>query len=221
MSKTGTAVGPGHFDWLRRHNRAEDPLLRDLRTAAARAGLPEIHIAWEQVLLFEVLLGLCGARTVLEVGTLGGYSAIALARALPPGGRVVTVEIDPRHAAFAREWIARSDAKDRVEVVVGPGASVLPELPAGSFDAAFVDADKEGYPGYLRECLRLLRRGGLFLADNALAFGRLLEAGAERDDPGVAAIRAFHGTMRDAAARGELRFSVVPLGDGCWVAHKA
>jgi predicted O-methyltransferase YrrM len=221
MSKTGSPVGPAHFDWLRRQNRPEDPFLRDLRLAAAQVGLPEIHIAWEQVLLFEVLLGLCGATRVVEVGTLGGYSAIAMARALPEGGRVVTVELDAAHAAFARQWIAKSDVAERIEVIVGAGARVLPGLAAASFDAAFIDADKQGYPGYLRECLRLLRRGGLFLADNALAFGRLLDVGAGQDDPGVAGIRAFHRVMAEAASRGELRFAVVPLGDGCWVAQKA
>jgi predicted O-methyltransferase YrrM len=217
MSKTGTSVGPEHFDWLQRHNRPEDPFLADLRRAAAAAGLPEIHIAWPQVLLIEVLLKLASARQVVEVGTLGGYSAIAMARALPADGKVVTIELEPKHADFARQWIAKSDVATRVEVRQGAGAAVLPQL-RGPFDAAFIDADKQGYPGYLRECLRLLRPGGLFMADNALAFGSLLDA-AERD-ASVLGIRAFHEVMAAAARAGQLEFAVVPLGDGFWVARK-
>lgn len=218
MSKTGTSVGSDHFDWLRRHNRSEDPFLAELRQAAARAGLPEIHIAWEQVLMIEVLLKLCSAKQVVEVGTLGGYSAIAMARALQPGGKVVTIELESKHAEFARQWVAKSDVAGKVEVRTGAGAAVLPGLPASAFDAAFVDADKENYPLYLRECLRLLRTGGLFMADNALAFGQLLDL--HERDRSVLGIRAFHEVMAAAARASQLEFAVVPLGDGFWVARK-
>lgn len=215
MSKTGTAVGPEHFAWLCQHNRPEDRFLADLRRAAETAGLPTIHIAWEQAMLFALLLRLMGARRVVEVGTLGGYSAIAMARALPADGHVTTIEVEPRHATFARQQIARSDVAGRIEVLQGAALDVLPGLPTGSFDAALVDADKENYPGYLAHCLRLLRPGGLFVADNALAFGQLLEP--TDDDPAVRGIRAFHRVMADTPG---LEFVVVPLGDGCWVARK-
>src|SRR5262245_619844 len=119
MSKDSTAVGPEHFAFIRERTVPEDALLADLRRAAAAHGLPEIHIAPEQAAFLQIVLRAHKAADVVEVGTLGGYSAIAMARALGPRGRLLTLEIDARHAAFAREWIARSDVRDRIEVRVG------------------------------------------------------------------------------------------------------
>jgi caffeoyl-CoA O-methyltransferase len=134
-----------------------------------------------------------------------------MARALPADGRVRTIELEPKHADFAERWIARSDVAGRIEVLRGPGAQVLATLPAGAFDAAFLDADKPSYPLYLRECLRLVRPGGLILADNALGFGRLFE---EPEGEDVRAVRRFNDIM---AATAEVQSVIVPLGDGLWV----
>ena len=213
MSQESTAVTEQHFAYLRERTRGDDELLVALKEAAKAAGLPEIAIAPEQASLIQVLLRASGAREVVEVGTLGGYSAIWMARALPEGGRVRTIEVSERHARFAREWIARSDVAGRIEVHVGRGVDVLPRFAAGSADAAFLDADKVSYPDYLRECLRIVRRGGLILVDNAFAFGQLLEEGAEDGD--VEAVRAFNDLM---ARSEELQGVIVPLGDGMWVA---
>jgi predicted O-methyltransferase YrrM len=215
MSKDSTPVGPELFAYIAAQTIPEDGLLRELRSAAAAAGLPPIHIAPEQAAFLHVLLRAAAARHVVEVGTLGGYSAIAMARALPPDGRVVTLEIDPRHAAFARQWIARSDVRDRIEVRVGDAKATLPALPADSADAVFLDADKDGYVAYLQQALRLLRRGGMLLADNVLAGGDV--ADPRSTSPTARAIRAFHAAV--AAAPGLLPI-IVPLGDGCLVAVK-
>ncbi|HLQ37917.1 MAG TPA: O-methyltransferase [Planctomycetota bacterium] len=212
MSKDSTALGSEHFAYITAHTTPEDRLLAELRTAAAAAGLPAIHIAAEQAAFLQILLALCKARDVVEVGTLGGYSAIAMARALPPGGKVRTIEFEPKHAEFARAWIARSDVNDRVEVLLGDGRQVLPTLAGDSADAIFIDADKQGYPTYLQQGLRIVRRGGLIMADNALAFGELLD-GSSRD-ASVLAIRKFNDLV---AATAGLRAVIVPLGDGCWV----
>ncbi len=215
MSSTSTLVTAEHFAYLAARTRQEPPDLARLRTAAAAAGLPRIHIAWEQASFVQILLQLAGARTVIEVGTLGGYSALAMARALPAGGRVHTIEYSPKHATFARDFLAGCEAGDRVTVHTGAGADVLPTFADGSADAMFLDADKGGYPVYLRHALRLLRQGGLFLADNAFAFGELLAENPR--DREVGAVRAFNDLM--AKERG-LHAVIVPLGDGCWVGVK-
>jgi predicted O-methyltransferase YrrM len=214
MSEETDVLTRAHVDYIAAHTRAEDPFLAELKKAARAAGLPSIAIAPEQASFMQILLRSAGVREVVEVGTLGGYSAISMARALPAGGRVRTVEVRDEHAAFAREWAAKSDVADKVEVHLGPGAEVLPRFAAASADAAFLDADKVNYPVYLAECLRIVRPGGLILVDNALAFGRLLDP--EDDTESVAAIRAFNDHM---AAHERLQGVIVPLGDGLWVAN--
>jgi len=210
MSKDSTAVGPEHFAFIAAHTIQEDTLLRELRLAAAAAGLPEIHIAPEQAAFLQIVLRAARATDVVEVGTLGGYSAIAMARALGPRGRVTTLEIEPKHAAFAREWIARSDQQGRVEVRLGDAKVTLAAMAPQSADAVFLDADKEGYVAYLREAMRILRPGGLLLADNVLAGGAIVDPRSRS-----ATARAIRAFLDAVAATPQLQTIVVPLGDGC------
>jgi predicted O-methyltransferase YrrM len=161
----------------------------------------------------QILLRASGAREVVEIGTLAGYSAIAMARALPENGRVRTIELNEKHAAFAEEWAKRSDVRGKVEVHRGGGMDVLPKFAADSADAAFLDADKSSYGLYLKECLRIVRRGGLIMVDNAFAFGELFAA-VPRDKE-VEAVKAFNEVM---AAETALQGVIVPIGDGLWVA---
>ncbi len=215
MTDTSTLVTAEHFRYVAEHTRREDPFLADLKRAARAAGIPDIWIAPEQASLIQILLELARAREVVEVGTLAGVSAITMARALPADGRVRTIEIDPARADFAERWIARSDVAGKVEVHRGAGAEVLPRFAAGSADAALLDADKKSYPLYLEQCLRILRPGGLVMADNAFAFGQLLDpAFTDREVP---AIRAFNDLMARTAG---LHSVIVPLGDGLWVGVK-
>lgn len=213
MSKSSTPVDDALFAFLAQQTIPEDTLLRDLRVAAVAAGLPEIQIAPEQAAFLQLLLRATNARTVVEVGTLGGYSAIAMARGLPANGRVITHEIDPAHAAFAQQWIERSDQRGKIEVRVGDAATTLAAHAPGSADAMFLDADKEGYVTYLAHALRILRPGGVLLADNVLAGGDV----AAGTGPTAVAIRAFLAAVR-AAPR--LKSVIVPLGDGCLFAVK-
>jgi predicted O-methyltransferase YrrM len=215
MSEECTGVTEEHFRYLGARTVQEDQFLRELKAAAEAAGIPTIWIGPEQASFMQILLKLGGARDVVEVGALAGYSAIAMARALPPGGRVRTIEIDDTHADFAEQWISRSDVADRIEVVRGAGADVLPTFEADSADAAFIDADKESYCLYLDECLRVVRRGGLIMVDNAFAYGRLFEEAP--DDPDVAAIRKFNDYM---AGQKGMHSIIAPIGDGCWVGVK-
>lgn len=212
MSENPTPVTAEHLRYLAQRTAGEDEFLRDLKRAARAAGIPAIWISPEQASFMQILLRLCDARQVVEVGTLAGYSAICMARALPPTGRVRTIEIDPARAVFAREWVERSDVAGRVEVLEGAGGDVLPQLETDSADAAFLDADKAGYTAYLAECMRIVRRGGLILVDNAFAFGQLFAA--EPTDREVPAVRAFNDHM--ARVEG-LRSIIVPIGDGLWV----
>jgi len=216
MSEESTRVTAEHFRYLAARTTAEDAFLRELKAAAERSGIPPIWIAPEQAAFMQILLRLARAKDVIEVGTLAGYSAIAMARALPPGGRVVTIEIDAARAAFAREWIARSDVRERIEVRVGAGRDELERLPDGSADACFLDADKASYRVYLDECMRILRPGGLVMADNAFAFGQLLDD--HPTDSDVPVIRAFNDYVPAVAG---LHSVIVPLGDGLWVGVKA
>jgi predicted O-methyltransferase YrrM len=211
MSDTSTAVTPEYFRYVADHTASEDLFLRDLKAAATTAGIPAIWIAPEQASLMQILLRAARAREVVEVGTLAGYSAISMARALPEGGKVRTIELDPARAAFARGWASRSDVAGKVEVIQGAGAEVLATFADRSADAAFLDADKPSYPAYLKECLRIVRPGGLIMADNAFAFGRLFEEGADSD---VEAVRKFNDLV---ARTGELQSVIVPIGDGLWV----
>lgn len=151
-----------------------DETLESALEASAAAGLPPIAVSVNQGKLLHLLARLHGSRRVLEVGTLGGYSAIWLARALPADGEVVSLEIDPHHAEVARENIARAGLSDRVDVRLGPALDVLPEL-EGPFDFAFIDADKPSNPDYLRWALQLSRPGTVIVVDNIVRGGAVAD----------------------------------------------
>lgn len=187
----------------------EDATLIALREEADRIGFPPIAISADTGRLLQVLLVAIGARRVLEVGTLGGYSAIWMARALPSGGRLVSLEIEPRHAEFARRHLKRAQVDDRVEVRVGRALDLLAALDGERFDAVFLDADKEPLPTYLEWALRLLRPGGLVIADNALWGGRVADSAVTDDQ--TLGIREFN---RRLAADPRLTSIVVPTHDG-------
>ena len=212
MSSDSTPLTPRHFEYIARRTTPEDGFLRQLRTDAADAGMPPIHIAPEQAAFLQILLRAASARDVVEVGTLAGYSAIVMARALPDEGRVRTIEFDAKHAAFARDAIARSNVARRIALYEGAGMEVLPRFESNSADAAFLDADKASYPHYLEESLRIVRPGGLILVDNAFAFGQLFDDAPT--DPEAAAVQAFNELM---AKEERVDSVIVPLGDGMWV----
>jgi predicted O-methyltransferase YrrM len=170
-----------------------DPVLEATLQASTAAGLPAIHVTANLGKLLYLIARLQGSRTILEIGTLGGYSTIWLARALPQGGRLITLEADPAHAEVARANIARAGLSGVVEVSLGPALETLPRLAAagrGPFDLIFIDADKPGYPDYLAWALRLSRRGSLIVADNVVRKGAVLDAAS--DDPVIQGVRRFN-----------------------------
>jgi predicted O-methyltransferase YrrM len=184
-----------------------DPVLEAALTASADAGLPAINVAPNQGKLLQLWARMVGARSILEVGTLGGYSTIWLARALPPGGRLVTLEADPRHAEVATANLARAGLADVVEVVVGRAIDTLPRLAdegRGPFDLAFIDADKQSNADYFGWAVRLARPGGVIVVDNVVRGGGVADAGS--DDPVVVGTRRLF-----EAVAAEPRFSATAV----------
>ncbi len=170
----------------------EDADLRNALADSQAAGLPAIQVSPSQGQFLQILARAVGARRILEIGTLGGYSTIWLARSLPAEGRLITLEIDPKHAAVARANLARAGVGEQVEIRLGPAAESLAQLAAErgpAFDLIFIDADKPGYSGYFESALRLSRVGTLFVADNVVRKGAI--ADPSNTDPAVLGIRRF------------------------------
>lgn len=165
-----------------------DEALADVLTRSQSSGLPEIHVAPNQGKLLWLLAKAIGARRILEVGTLGGYSTIWLASALPRHGRVITIEVDPRRAEVARLNLTHAGVADRVDVIVGDAHDVLGGL-VPPFDLTFIDADKAGYPRYFDHAVRLSRPGGIIIADNVVRDGAVLDAASS--DPSVRGVQEF------------------------------
>jgi predicted O-methyltransferase YrrM len=159
----------------------EDAVLRLAREEMLRKGMPQISVSASEGKLLHVLARIIRAERILEVGTLGGYSAIWLARALPAQGKLISLEIDARYAEVARRNLKRAGLQEKVEVRVGPALESLSRLEAegeAPFDLIFIDADKESYVKYLRKAVPVLREGGLVLGDNTLPHA-VLDAAAE------------------------------------------
>jgi len=169
-----------------------DPVLEAALRASEEAGLPAIQVSPLQGRMLQLLVQLHGATRVLEVGTLGGYSAIWLARGLPPEGRLVTLELEPLHAQVARANLSRAGFADRAEVLVGPADASLARLAdegRGPFDLVFIDADKPGYTSYFEWALKLSRPGTAIVADNVVRKGAVAEP--DHPDERVQGIRRF------------------------------
>lgn len=164
-------------DYLNALNSPDEALER-VQSGARAAGLPDISVSAQQGRWLTVLALGVKARTILEIGTLGGYSSVCLARALPEDGRLITLEANPAHAFVARENIAAADLSARVTVVVGPALETLPGIEAAAtngFDLVFIDADKEVYPEYWEWALRLAHPGTLIVADNVVRNGAIVD----------------------------------------------
>jgi predicted O-methyltransferase YrrM len=168
---------------------AEDDALSAAVHESERAGLPSIQVAPNQGKLLHLLAKTMGARNILEIGTLGGYSTIWLARALPAGGRVITLEAEPKHAEVARANFARAGLADKIELRLGKALDTLPKL-TGPFDLFFIDADKPSIPEYFDWALELSRPGSLILVDNVVRKGAVADPASS--DPNVQGVRRFN-----------------------------
>lgn len=171
---------------------AQDSALEDALAAAAAERLPAIQVSSVQGKLLHLLARILGARKILEIGTLGGYSTIWMARALPEGGRLITLEADPKHAEVARKNFARAGVESKVELRLGKALDTLPKIAAeglGPFDLFFIDANKSNMPEYFEWSLKLARRGSIIIADNVVRAGAVLDANSK--DADIQGIRRF------------------------------
>jgi len=187
-AKTWAAVD----DYLNELIVRPDAALAAATAASQAAGLPEIAVSAPQGKLLNLLARMMGARRILEIGVLGGYSTIWLARALPPEGRLISLEYKQKHAEVARANLAQAGLADVAEVRVGAGVDLLPTL-TGPFDFFFIDADKEGYPDYFRGCLKLARPGSVMVFDNVVRDGKVIDAATS--DTAVQGARQLHDAI--------------------------
>ncbi|MBI3857605.1 MAG: O-methyltransferase [Planctomycetes bacterium] len=204
----GAGNGEKLLRYLERVFRPEDAALKDARERSRKAGLPDIQVGPMDALHLEVLARTAGARKAVEIGALGGYSGIAIARALGRGGLLHTFELEPAHAEVARESFRKAGLLDRVRIHVGPALERLPDCEGDApFDLVFIDADKESYPAYLAWAAQHLRLGGIVLGDNAFAFGEI----ADGRGAGAVAMREFN---EELAQGGRFRATMLPTGEG-------
>jgi caffeoyl-CoA O-methyltransferase len=190
---------------------AEDEALKHIRSNTVEQGLPQISVAPEEGRLIHFFLKACGAKRVVEIGTLAGYSGTWIARALPEDGRLITVERDPHHAEVAQESFARAGVAARIEIRVGAALDILGALSAeGPFDGVFIDANKGDYPQYLEWAVKNVRLGGIILAHNALWGGAVVDHSL-RPSSDLDALLAFN---QQIASDPRLLGTIIPIGDG-------
>ncbi|MCD0447590.1 class I SAM-dependent methyltransferase [Actinocorallia sp. API 0066] len=206
--------------YVREVSLRDDEVLRELAAeTAGMSALAAMVTMPEEGQLLGLLTGLVGARDVLELGTFTGYGALCMARALPPGGRLVTCDISERWTRIAQRYWARAGVADRIELRLDQAAKVLEALLAergpDSFDLVFIDADKTGYPDYFERALTLVRPGGLIILDNTLFFGRVVDPAAQ--DLDTLAIRELNAALRDDD---RVELSLIPMADGITLARK-
>ncbi|GMR10592.1 MAG: class I SAM-dependent methyltransferase [Anaerolineae bacterium] len=197
-------------NYVRETFSAEDEILSTIRTEIPRRGLPEITVRPEEGRFLQFIVAASGARMAVEIGTLGGYSGVWIARGLPPGGKLISLELSEEHAAVAADHFEMAGLADKVDLRVGDAHDLLKDLAnEGPFEFVFIDADKEGYPAYLDWAEANLRPRGIVAGHNAFGFGTIDDS--SDSDPGVAALRLFNERL---ANDDHFISTVFPAGDG-------
>jgi caffeoyl-CoA O-methyltransferase len=207
---------PSLHRYLVEHSSFRDKVVGQVEEAAKETPVPEMQIAGDQAALITVLVRAIGARRAIEVGTFLGYGAISIARGLPDDGQLICCELEQGYADRAREHLRAAGLENRVEFRIGPAAETLRSIDEDeSYDFAFIDADKTGYPTYVEECLRLLRPGGLIMLDNVLLSGRVLDP--PDDDQSAEVMAELNDRL---AADGRVEVAMLGIADGITLARK-
>jgi O-methyltransferase len=215
-----TECTPELLDYIREMSLRDDATLRDLREMTARLpGGRAMQVMPEEGQFLALLISLSGASNVLEIGTFTGYSTLCMARALPPNGRIVTCDINPKWPALGVRYWERSQIADRIDVRIGEAREILAGLISEHgrdfFDLAFIDADKANYVKYYELAFTLVKPGGLIIIDNTLFFGRVIDPAI--DDPDTAATRELNERLRDDD---RVEISMLSMADGITLARK-
>src|ERR1700691_3172352 len=219
MARYEGLIDPTVIDYVLNTSVRETDILARLRKETADHPKSNFQIPPEQAQLLQLLIRMTGARRVIEVGVFTGYSSLAMALALPPDGRITACDISDEYTRTARRYWAEAGVTGKIDLRIAPAKETLDSLIAagesGSFDFAFIDADKTGYPGYYEQCLSLIRGGGVIALDNMLSRGRVLDDSIT--DPDAAALRKMNEFIhRDNRVDALL----LPLGDGLTLAVK-
>jgi predicted O-methyltransferase YrrM len=219
MANRTTALTDRLYDYLIEVSVREPPLLRELREETAALPMAMMQIGPEQGQFMRLLIELIGARRAVEVGTFTGYSALCVAEAMGPQGRLVACDVSEEYTAIARRYWARAGVADRIDLRLGPAVATLDKMlaqgSAGTIDFVFIDANKPDYDAYYERALKLLRPAGLIAVDNVLWGGSVVDPAV--DDEDTSAIRALN---RKLATDERVSLSLVPIGDGLTLARK-
>jgi len=214
------SFSPELLSYVREVSLREDDVARDLREMTTSLPMGEaMQVMAEEGQFLGLLIGLTGARNVLEIGTFTGYSTLCMARRLPPGGRVITCDVSDKWPGIAAEYWSKAGVADRIDVRIGDAGETLSELASthgpDSFDFSFIDADKANYRAYYETSLHLVRPGGLIVVDNTLFFGRVIDESAQ--DADTVAIRELNAFLRDDP---RVEMSLLPMADGITLVRK-
>lgn len=219
MSRYEGLIDPSVVDYVLKTSVHEPDILARLRQETAEHPKANFQIPPEQGQLMRVLLRMCKARKVVEVGVFTGYSSLSMALALPPNGTIVACDVSEEYTQIARRYWAEAGVSGKIDLRIAPAKDSLEKLLAeglsGEFDFAFIDADKSSYPGYYEQCLKLLRTGGVIALDNMLSRGRVMDSA--NHDPDVAALRGMNEFIYNDD---RVDAMLLPFGDGLTLAVK-
>ena len=219
MSSTTLGLEDTLLAYLRNHSLREPEVLKQLREETLKLPLGVMQVSPEQGQFMALLVRITGATRIVEIGTFTGYSSLVMALALPDSGKLITCDISEDYTNTARQYWQKAGVADRIELKLAPALETLDALltsgQTGTFDMAFIDADKTEYIGYYERCLQLLKSGGLILVDNVLWGGRV--ARSEVEDSDTNTLRQFNDLLHQDERIG---LSMLPVGDGLTIARK-